>query len=57
MKGTFKPQGQPFVKDDEICRSFAAILVGRGSTDALEGTACRPSGGEWTLKDVKHRKG
>jgi hypothetical protein len=56
LKGTFKPQGQPFVRDDEICRSFIATLVGRGSANSLEGTACRPSGGEWSLKDVKHRK-
>ena len=55
-KGTFTPMGAPFVKDDEICRSFSAHLSGPSSA-ALQGTACRPSGGEWTLKEVKPLKG
>ena len=55
-KGTFTPMGAPFVKDDEICRSFSAHLSGP-SAAALHGTACRPSGGEWTLKEVKPLKG
>lgn len=56
MKGHFTPTGAPFVKNDEICRSFSAHLSGP-STAALHGTACRPSGGEWTLKEVKPLKG
>ena len=55
-KGTFTPVGAPFVKNDEICRSFSAHLSGP-STSALQGTACRPSGGEWVLKDIKPAKG
>ena len=55
-KGTFTPMGAPFVKNDEICRSFSAHLSGP-STSALQGTACRPSGGEWAIKDVKPHKG
>ncbi|MBJ6124195.1 RT0821/Lpp0805 family surface protein [Microvirga splendida] len=55
-KGTFTPMGAPFVKNDEICRSFSAHLSGP-TASALQGTACRPSGGEWTLKDVKPAKG
>ena len=55
-KGTFTPAGAPFVKDDEICRSFSAHLGG-ASASALQGTACRPSGGEWAIKDVKPMKG
>jgi surface antigen len=54
-KGTFTPVGAPFVKNDEICRSFSAHLTGP-STAALQGTACRPSGGEWVLKEVKALK-
>jgi hypothetical protein len=57
MKGAFKPLGQPFVKNDEICRSFAATLSGGEKNASVEGTACRPSGGEWVLKEVKPRKG
>ena len=53
MKGEFTPVGQPFVKSDEICRTFLATVVGQASTSNLQGTACRPSGGEWAIKDVK----
>ncbi len=56
MKGTFTPMGAPFVKNDEICRTFSAHLSGL-STSALHGTACRPSGGEWAIKEVKPQKG
>jgi len=54
-KGTFTPLGAPFVKNDEICRAFSANLSGPSSS-SLHGTACRPSGGEWTLKEVKPGK-
>ena len=54
MKGNFAPVGQPFVKTDEICRAFLATVTGQsGTTTSLQGTACRPSGGEWAIKDVK----
>jgi surface antigen len=56
MKGTFTPMGAPFVKNDEICRTFSASLSG-SSSSSLNGTACRPSGGEWAIKDVKPLKG
>jgi surface antigen len=55
MKGTFTPMGAPFVKNDEICRTFAAHLSGP-SAASLHGTACRPSGGEWAIKEVKPLK-
>jgi surface antigen len=53
MKGSFVPVGQPFVKSDEICRAFLAKLVLQSGIKPLQGTACRPSGGEWAIKDVK----
>jgi surface antigen len=52
-KGNFAPVGQPFVNTDEICRAFLATLVAKGNATSLQGTACRPSGGEWAIKDVK----
>ena len=52
-KGNFAPVGQPFVNTDEICRTFLATLILRTATTSLQGTACRPSGGEWAIKDVK----
>jgi surface antigen len=52
-KGNFAPVGQPFVNTDEICRAFLATLVTKSATTSLQGTACRPSGGEWAIKDMK----
>ena len=53
LKGNFTPVGQPFVKSDEICRAFLATVRGQGAASSLQGTACRPSGGEWAIKDVR----
>lgn len=53
MKGTFTPVGQPFVKNDEICRAFLTNVTGQTSVASLQGTACRPSGGDWAIKDVR----
>lgn len=52
MKGTFTPIGGPFVKNDEICRTFNAHLSGATSA-SLQGTACRLSGAEWVIREVK----
>jgi surface antigen len=55
MKGTFTSAGAPFVKNDEICRAFSAHLAG-ASPASLQGTACRPSGGDWAIKEIKPAK-
>ncbi|MGO4573001.1 RT0821/Lpp0805 family surface protein [Microvirga sp. 2TAF3] len=54
-KGSFSPSSAPFVKNDDICRSFLAQLAGP-TVASLEGTACRPSGGEWAIKELKPAK-
>lgn len=53
MKGTFTPVGGPFLKADEICRAFLASMSLQRGPVKLQGTACRPSGGEWAVKDAK----
>jgi surface antigen len=53
LRGAFKPVGQPFVKGEEICRAFLATVSGQATASSYQGTACRPSGGEWAIKDVK----
>ena len=53
LKGNFVPVGRPFVQSDEICRAFLATVTGQGSGSSLQGTACRPSGGEWAIKETK----
>lgn len=57
MKGVFTPVGGPFLKSDEICRAFLASMSLQAGPVKLQGTACRPSGGEWAVKDAKPWKG
>jgi surface antigen len=56
LKGFFTPDGQPFVKNDEICRAFVARVSGQLVASSLQGTACRPSGGEWAITEIKPAK-
>lgn len=56
-KGSFTPVGAPFVKSDEICRTFIAHVQTQTKPVRLQGTACRPSGGDWAVKDVQPFKG
>ena len=53
LKGQFTPVGSPFVRDDQICRAFLATMVSGRGQDWLQGSACRPSGGEWAVRGVK----
>lgn len=53
IKGSFVPVGSPFVSNDDICRAFLATLTAEDQTTSLQGTACRPSGDEWSIKEVK----
>lgn len=57
MKGRFTPVGGPFLKEDEICRAFLASMALQSGPVRLQGTACRPSGGEWSIRDAKPWKG
>jgi surface antigen len=51
--GRFTPVGGPFLRDDEVCRAFLASLSTLMERHALQGTACRPSGGDWSIRDLK----
>ncbi|MGL4438783.1 MAG: RT0821/Lpp0805 family surface protein [Bosea sp. (in: a-proteobacteria)] len=51
--GRFTPVGGPFLKDDEVCRAFLTQIATAMDKHALQGTACRPSGGEWAIRDLK----
>jgi surface antigen len=55
-KGSFAPTGRPFVKAHAVCRAFRASLSGKGDASSLQGTACRFSGPDWAIKDVKPGK-
>ncbi|WP_342359722.1 RT0821/Lpp0805 family surface protein [Terrarubrum flagellatum] len=53
MKGSISPVGGAYVKDDQVCRAFLATNVTPGGQDWMQGSACKPSGGEWLVRDVK----
>ena len=57
IKGSFIPVGGPFLRSDEICRAFIASVQTQVRPVKLQGTACRPSGGEWAVKDMGPWKG
>lgn len=57
VKGSFIPVGGPFLRSDEICRAFIASVQTQTKPAKLQGTACRPSGGEWMVKDMEPWKG
>jgi surface antigen len=51
--GRFTPVGGPFLKDDEVCRAFLTQIATPMDKHALQGTACRPSGGVWNIRELK----
>lgn len=51
--GRFTPVGGPFLKDDEVCRAFLAQISTIMDKRQLQGTACRPSGGVWAIRELK----
>ena len=57
IKGSFIPVGGPFLRSDEICRAFIASVQTQTKPAKLQGMACRPSGGEWIVKDMQPWKG
>ena len=57
IKGAFTPVGGPYVSADEICRSFIATVHLQTKLTRLQGKACRPTGGEWVVKETQAWKG
>jgi surface antigen len=54
--GRFTPVSSPYLKDDEICRAFLAAIRTPMDQHALQGTACRPSGGQWDIRELRQWK-
>jgi hypothetical protein len=52
MKGVIIPSGSPFLKAHEICRAFTASTVMQSGPIRQNGIACRPSGGEWSIREM-----
>lgn len=56
-KGVFSPVSGPVLRSDEICRAFLSTIMLQTGASKMQGTACRPSGGEWSIKEVAPWKG
>ena len=52
-KGSFAPVGDAYLVKDEICRSFVASLTVAEPERWLQGSACRQSPTEWTIRETK----
>lgn len=52
-QGSFVAEGDAYVRDDQVCRSFRASLVVQQKPDDLRGVACRAGAGSWSLHKVK----
>jgi hypothetical protein len=51
--GRFTPVGGPFLSDDEVCRAFLTHVALPLDRHHYQGTACRPSGGDWRVREMK----
>lgn len=56
-KGVFSPVSGPVLRSDEICRAFLSTIMLQTGASKMQGTACRPSGGDWAIKEVAPWKG
>ncbi len=54
-KGSFSPDGAPFVENNDVCRAFIADISSHESLKNYFGKACRPSGEEWQIKTFQKK--
>ena len=52
-KGAFVPTGRPYVRNGQICRPFTADLDVSGGHQRVDAVACRDTGADWTVGDVR----
>ena len=52
VRGAIEPLGQPFVREDEICRDFKAVVIRPGGSTTRAGTACRVSTDAWAIQYI-----
>lgn len=52
-KGSFTPVAQTYPSDDKICRAFLAKIETEGGLEDVQGTACRETGADWNVRDVR----
>jgi surface antigen len=52
-KGAFGPIGNAFLVKHEICRVFVTSVAAGEPEQWFQGTACRVSASDWTIRDFK----
>ncbi len=52
-KGSFTPVAQTYPSDDKICRAFLAKVETDGGLEDVQGTACRETSTDWTVRDAR----
>lgn len=56
-KGSFVAVAAPFAQADKVCRAFQAhVIADAGPERAVDGSACRDDGGEWSVADLRELK-
>lgn len=49
----YRAQGEAYVRNDQLCRTFTAEVTLSGTSSSHLGTACRVGAGEWTVQKMK----
>ncbi|MGL4240883.1 MAG: RT0821/Lpp0805 family surface protein, partial [Beijerinckiaceae bacterium] len=52
-KGGFGAVGDPYLVKDDICRAFVATVSLKEPEQWFQGSACRVSGSDWVIREVK----
>lgn len=52
-KGSFVPVAQIYPSDDKICRAFIAKIETEGGMEDVQGTACRDTSPDWSVRDAR----
>lgn len=55
-KGSFVPDGAPFVEKNDICRAFIAEFISSNVMQPYIGKSCRISGEEWRIVEFTKKK-
>ncbi len=50
---SFRAEGEAYIRNDQVCRTFVADVRLQGSDSSHLGTACRVGAGEWTVHKIK----
>lgn len=54
VRGSFVAAAAPFLDHDKVCRAFKAAVASRTRrSQQASGSACRDTGGEWVLAELK----